>query len=272
MFYLLHGDDEFSSREHFKHLRQQGSFEFNQDIYYGAEVDVKTIIMTSTTAPFLTEQRLVVVQGLPKRKRGEGAGSDASAAPETKEASASSAKGKKGKKGKSGAPTRADFEKTLAELVPTLPDSTVLIVLVDEALSSTNALLKAAEKYGKVILSTLPKGAGLEKWIVQRAKLVNVKIAPDAVTLLANFTGNHLRLLANELDKLATYVGSGATITIEDVRKLSAQVQEARIFDMTDALANRNRQQALNILHDLLSDGEPPLRLISTITSQVRSL
>ncbi len=57
-----------------------------------------------------------------------------------------------------------------------------------------------------------------------------------------------------------------------DVRKLSAQVQEARIFDLTDALAQRNRKQALDLLHDLLADGEPPLRLISTITSQVRSL
>jgi DNA polymerase-3 subunit delta len=79
-------------------------------------------------------------------------------------------------------------------------------------------------------------------------------------------------LLANELDKLATYVGKGATINIDDVRQLSAQVQEARIFDLTDALAQRNRQQALNILHDLLSDGEPPLKLLSTMTSQVRSL
>ena len=44
------------------------------------------------------------------------------------------------------------------------------------------------------------------------------------------------------------------------------------IFDLTDALAQRNRKQALDLLHDLLADGEPPLRLISTITSQVRSL
>ncbi len=90
--------------------------------------------------------------------------------------------------------------------------------------------------------------------------------------MLANFIGSQLRLLANELDKLATYVGDSKTITADDVRKLSAQVQEARIFDLTDALAQRNRKQALDILHELLVDGEPPLRLISTITSQVRSL
>ena len=274
MFYLLHGDDEFSSREQLKKLRQQGNFEYNQDVYDGAEVDLTTLLITTTTMPFLTDQRLVIVEGLPKRKRGEAAGEAASSTPaEVNESGAKGSKTKRGKKSsKSGPPTRAAFEKTLAEHVATMPDSTVLILLVDEALDTANALVKAAEKHGKVIQSTVPKGAGLENWIAKRAKANNVKIAPDAVTLLANFIGGQLRLLANELDKLATYVGPGATITTEIVRQLSAQVQEARIFDLTDALAQRNRKQALNILHDLLSDGEPPLKLISTITSQMRSL
>ncbi len=271
MFYLLHGEDEFTSHEHLKKLRQQGDFGFNQDIYSGADSDVNVIVMSSNTLPFLSEQRLIVVEGLPKRKRGEvvqdAQNTSTSPAGET-------TKGGKARKGKKGSTTasRAGFEKVLAEHAARLPETTVLIVLVEEALDSNNALLKAAEKHGKVIQSTLPKGAALEKWITNRAKSIEIKIAPDAVSILANFIGNNLRLLANELDKLALYVGKGATIKIEDVRQLSAQVQEARIFDLTDALAQRNRKQALNILHDLLADGEPPLKLISTITSQVRSL
>jgi DNA polymerase-3 subunit delta len=278
MFYLLHGDDEFTSREQLKKLRQQGSFEYNQDVYDGAEVDLTTLFITTTTLPFLTEQRLVIVEGLPKRKRSEAASETTShaaspASTEPKEGSAKGSKAKRSKKSsKSGPPTRAAFEKALAEHIPTLPQTTVLILLVDEVLDAANPLVKAAIQHGKVIQSTIPKGAALEQWITKRAKTQNVKIAPDAVTLLANFIGGHLRLLANELDKLSTYVGPGATISVETVRQLSTQVQEARIFDLTDALAQRNRKQALNILHDLLSDGEPPLKLMSTITSQVRSL
>ncbi len=267
MFYLLHGEDEFTSREHLKKLREQGDFGFNQDIYSGADSDVNVIVMSSNTLPFLSEQRLIVVEGLPRRKRGETDGSNPSASP-----AGETTKGGKARKGKKGTTGRAEFEKVLAEHVAILPETTVLIILIEEALDSNNALLKAAEKHGKVVQSTLPKGAALEKWITNRAKSIEVKIAPDAVSILANFIGNNLRLLANELDKLAMYVGKGATIKIEDVRQLSAQVQEARIFDLTDALAQRNRKQALNILHDLLADGEPPLKLISTITSQVRSL
>ncbi len=270
MFYLFHGDDEFTCREQVKKLRQSGNFEYNQDTYNGADVDLTIITTTTDTMPFLTEQRLVLVEGLPKRKRGEAVTTETSAS--TSEASTKVAKGKKGKKSKPTALTRAGFEKALAEHVPFMPDTTVLILLVDEIIDAANPLVKAAEKHGKVIQCTLPKGAALENWITKRAKNSGVKVSSEATSLLANFIGNHLRLLANEIDKLATYVGEGKTINADDVRKLSAQVQEARIFDLTDALAQRNRKQALNILHDLLSDGEPPIKLISTITSQVRSL
>jgi DNA polymerase-3 subunit delta len=267
MFYLLHGEDEFTSREHLKQLRTQGDFGYNQDAYSGAEVTAKAVIMNSDTLPFLSEQRLIVVDGLPKKKRGESSGTSTTA-----EDTASGSKTKRGKKGSKTATGRAAFEKELAEHIAHMPETTVLIVLVEEVLESSNPLLKAAEKYGKVIQSSLPKGAALEKWITNRAKTTGVRITPEANALLANFVGNNLRLLASEIDKLALYVGEGATINVTDVRQLSAQVQEARIFDLTDALAQRNRKQALNILHDLLSDGEPPLKLISTITSQVRTL
>jgi DNA polymerase-3 subunit delta len=267
MFYLLHGDDEFSTREQLKKLRQAGDFGYNQDTYYGAEVDLKTIIITTTTLPFLSEQRLVVLDGLPKKKRGEGTATQA------KSETAKGSKSRKGKKGsKNTVLTRAAFEKALAEHSAQMPEATVLILLVEEPLEATNPLIKAAEKYGKVLQHMLPKGAALEKWIARRAQAAGVKVLPEAMSLLANFIGNNLRLLANEIDKLATYVGPGGTITANDVRQLSAHVQEARIFDLTDALAQRNCKQALNILHDLLSDGEPPLKLISTITFQVRSL
>lgn len=277
MFYLLHGDDEFSGREYLKKLKQDSAFAYNQDTYTGGEADFVTITTTCSTLPFLTEQRLIIVEGLPKKKRGETATpsqpiEDAAASAEAG-AMTRSGKARKSKKaGKTGTESRAGFEKALAEFIPHMPESSVLALLVDEALDASNPLVKAAEQHGKVIQHTLPKGAALESWISKRAKSIGVTIAPDAAALLANFIGNQLRLLANELDKLATYVGPGGVISAADVRSLSAQVQEARIFDLTDVLAQHNRKQALSILHDLLADGEPPLKLISTITTQTRSL
>ncbi len=262
MFYLLHGNDEFTCREHLKKLRKQGDYGYNSDTYVGGETPLPTLIATCDTFPFLTGARLVVLEGLPKKRKGEDASANAAAD-----------KPKKGKKSsKSSTETRGGFEKGLADYLARLPETTTLISLVDEELPASSPLLKAAHDHGKVIQCTLPKGAALESWIHKRTQALGVKITDEATSLLANFTGSQLRMLANEIDKLATYVGDRASIDVEDVRLLSASAQEARIFDLTDALAQRNRKQALDLLHDLLADGEPPLKLISTITSQVRSL
>lgn len=268
MLYLLHGNDEFTCREHLKKLRQQGDFAYNQDRYIGGEVALSTLTATCNTLPFLSEQRLVILEGLPKKRRGE----DSSASPEDAEAPAAGGKGRKKKGGRASSESRAGFEKGLAEAMAGLPDSTVLIVLVDEELSASSPLLKAAQAHGQVVLCTLPKGAALEHWIKRRVQSMGVKVSAEAVTLLADFIGNQLRLLANELEKLATYVGAGGVIEADHVRLLSAEVQAARIFDLTDALAQRNHTQALNLLHDLLADGQHPLALLPTITSQVRNL
>ncbi len=271
MFYLLHGNDEFTCREHLKKLRKQGDFGYNSDTYTAGETPLATILATCDTFPFLTEQRLVVIEGLPKKRKGEETAPSTLAIAQNESVDAPGMP-KKSKKSKNSSESRAGFEKALAEYAAHLPDTSVLILLLDDELPASSPLLKAAHEHGKVIQCTLPKGAALENWIGKRAHSAGVKITPEAVTLLANFIGNQLRMLANELDKLAMYVGARGVIEADDVRKLSAQVQEARVFDLTDALAQRNRKAALDLLHDLLADGEPPLRLLSTITSQVRSL
>jgi len=202
MFYLLHGDDEFSSREQLKKLRQQGNFEYNQDTFNGGEVNLATITAASNTMPFLADQRLVVVEGLPKKRRGESAtsapGDESGTGDSSTGTGGKGGKAKKGKRsGKGNTESRASFEKGFAEYVPHMPDTTVLIVLVDELLDANNPLLKAAGEHGKVIQSTLPRGGALESWISKRAKSLGVTIDGDAATLLANFIGNQLRLLAN---------------------------------------------------------------------------
>lgn len=271
MFYLLHGNDEFTCREHLQTLRQQGDFAYNEERYVGGEVSLATITATCNTFPFLSAQRLVILEGFPKKRRGADTTAGSSPA-EDREVRPAGGKGRKKKSSQASGETRAGFEKGLAEAIPGMPDSTVLIVLVDEELPASSPLLKAGQQYGQVLQSTLPKGAALESWIKKRAQSHGVKISGEAVKLLADFIGNQLRLLANEVDKLATYVGAGGTIDVKHVRLLSAQVQEARVFDLTDVLAQRNRALALNVLHDLLADGMHPLALLPTITSQVRNL
>src|SRR2546430_17529526 len=121
MFNLLHGDDEFTSHEQLKKLRQQGNFDYNQDSYSGGEVTLATITATCDTLPFLTDSRLVVVEGLPKKRRNETASSQSapsSANTDETTAPATAGTGSKANKGKqrskANTATHAGFDEGLA--------------------------------------------------------------------------------------------------------------------------------------------------------------
>ncbi len=280
MFLLFHGPDEFSAREELARVRQAHDFSHNVDTFAGADGDLSAILTTCDTVPFLSEQRLVVVEGLPKRRRaakGEtgGAGETDAGEMDAGEAApaakvASKGKGKKGKA--AGGPDPKAFAQGLADHVPHLPEATVLVVLVDEPLEAGHPLMAAAQRHGRARLFTPPKGERLDEWLVKRAGAAGVRLAPDAARLLAVEVGENLRLLAAEVDKLATYAGAGGTITAKDVRALTPAAHTARVFDLTDALARRDRTRALALLHELLAAGESPFGIIALTAFQTRAL
>lgn len=280
MFVLLHGPDEFSAREALARLRSSHDFGYNQDVFSGADGDAATIRNTCDTMPFLSEQRLVVVEGLPKR-RGGGKGSGADDAGEGKSegqpegaaaADAAPKGGGKGKKSKAAGPDPKAFAAALADYIPHLPETTVLVLVSDEQLKDTDALLRAAQRHGTVRLFVAPKGSQLEDWLVRRAEASGAKLTPDAARLLASEVGDNLRLLAMEIDKLSTYVGQGGQIRPADIRVLTPGSRAARVFDLTDALARRERSRALALLHELLSAGESPLGIVALTAYQTRTL
>lgn len=284
MFYLLHGADEFSAHEALARLRASPDVGYNQDIFSGAESSLETILAACDTMPFLSEKRLVVVEGLPRRKRGTKDDDDTEDGEEieaTAEVASASgapavgagAKGKRGKSaGKSAGPSPRAFAERLAAHVAKLPETTVLVVLVDEPLDAAHPLVTAAREHGRARLFAPPHGPQLEDWLDRRAQSLGVSLAPDAASLLPSEVGESTRLLASELEKLRTYVGAGGRIRVEDVRALSPAARQSRVFDLTDALARRDNKAALALLHELLAGGESPLGIVALTAFTTRSL
>lgn len=270
MFLLLHGADEFSAREELARLRESGDFEFNQDTFSGDDADFAQMRTICDTLPFLSERRLVVLLGLPKRKRGSGgdAGETDDGAESAEPAPKASGKGRK----KSGGADPKAFLQALADYAAHVPDTTTLVVVAGELLETSNPLLKAAQQHGKVRAFTVPKGAQLDEWISRRAQAGGARIAPDAARLLVESVGDNLRLLSSEIEKLCAYVGRDGRIGVEQVRALTPQISQSRVFDLTDALARRDRGRALALLHELLANGESPLGIVALTAAQTRAL
>ncbi len=295
MCLLLHGPAEFMAHEELAALRATGQFDLNENEYEGDATDLGQIFMTCDTLPFLSERRLVIVNGLPKPKRGAGAAKDEAgddeagddarggraepaSAPAEVAPTTMGAKGKgKGKKAKVGA-TRDPraYAQALADYAPHLPPTTTLVVVIittnKKALEATHPLVKAAQQYGKARACMPLQGAQLEAWLTSRARAAGAKLAPDAARLLVESQGDNRRALAGEIDKLSVYVGANGQIRAEDVRLLTPVARQAVIFDLTDALARRDRSRALNLLHELLANGESPLGIVGLTAYQTRSL
>jgi DNA polymerase-3 subunit delta len=275
MFYLFHGTDEFTKREELARLRATGGFDHNQDVFTGEEADLTAITLACQALPFLSAQRLIVVDGLPKRRRA-GKLADAEPADEQgaagSEAESASTPRTRGKRGARATLDAKAFAHGIADLATHLPETTVLVVLVDDEVEPASPLLQAAARHGAARHFPELKGSQIEGWLLRRAEAQGIRLAPDAAHALASAVGPSLRALANELEKLATYVGAGGTINAADVRLLTAATQPANRFELTDALARKDRTRALALVHEQLASGESALAIFGQIAYQTRSL
>lgn len=265
MFYLLHGEDEFSRTEAVAHLRQKlatddpAMADLNTTFLDGRQLAMGELRHACDTIPFMSDRRLVIVQGLLGRL-------------------AASGRSNKGAKVTSeGEPAwKRAFLAELGEYLPALPPTTRLILLESKKLPGGNPILKLARTKGEesgffVRAFSLPKEGELAGWIRRRTRDKGGKISQQAVVMLAALVGRDLRLLDQEIDKLLLYT-DGKEIAVDDVRSLVSRAREASIFDLVDAIGLCQTDRALRLLHAMLEDLAVPLYLLSMIARQIRIL
>ena len=115
------------------------------------------------------------------------------------------------------------------------------------------------------------KGGELARWIEDRARSKQARLGSGVAEELASCIGPDLRLIDQELDKLAAYA-LARPIARDDVRLLTPYAQEASIFDMVDALGHRRTPEAFRLLTRLRNEGAHPLYLLTMIVRQYRIL
>jgi DNA polymerase III subunit delta len=82
-------------------------------------------------------------------------------------------------------------------------------------------------------------------WVTQRRRVIKQK----AAMLLAEFLGNNLSRINNELEKLFINVREGEEVTAELIEKNIGISKEYNSFELTKALGERNNLKANRIIH-----------------------
>ena len=141
------------------------------------------------------------------------------------------------------------------------------LILIGKKLGAREKLLSAVQNAGEVYTFDQPKGKALIRWLAGHAKKMDLDLPEDVAEDLVNrCSGDKMRLL-QETDKLALYVDD-RTATHDDVAALCPADLQSNIFAFVDSLTAGQRDKALVMLEDLISTGEPPLRLTFMIRRQ----
>jgi DNA polymerase III subunit delta len=110
--------------------------------------------------------------------------------------------------------------------------------------------------------------------VQQRALDRGLTFSAEALEIFTLFTGGERRPIENELEKLDLYLGpERRDVSADDVRLLVPMSRAGIVFDLGNALAERNLNRALGLLDQLLFQGETAIGiLIVAIIPTVRNL
>ena len=110
--------------------------------------------------------------------------------------------------------------------------------------------------------------------LVQRlAKKRKLQFENGALELFVLLTGGDTRQIENELEKIDIYLGDARRINIDLVRELVPLSRAGVIFELGNALAERDLERALRLVRRLLDQGESAIGiLLVAIIPTVRNL
>lgn len=183
---------------------------FDLTIAYGKEISGRQILDVATRYPIVAERQIVII----------------------KEAQ--------------------DF-KEHAELLAYVkkPTPTTLLIFCHKngKLDARTTFSKALKEHAVIFESNKVPDYKLNEWIGQLLAFKKIAIKPDAEQLLAEYLGNDLTKINNEVEKLALNLKPGEVVTTALIEKFIGISKEYNFFELQKALANREKEKIYNILH-----------------------
>ncbi len=156
------------------------------------------------------------------------------------------------------------------------------LILTSDMVDKRKGLYKAIVEKGLAVDCSVPKG---ENWADRQAQgavlaeQMKTILSPFGKTLdkaafqkLVEITGFDLRMFAGNLEKLVQVVGDRKIIAVEDVESALPRTRQDPVFELTNAVTDRNVDAASFYLKSLLVRGFFPLQIIAAIINQMRKV
>lgn len=248
--YLLTGDEPYFidqiSQFIESNVLDDSEKEFNQTVVYGRDMDALQLLSIAKRYPMMSNYQVVVVREAQEMKALTGKENDD--------------EGSSSKKDKN--PLVDYFSNPL--------QSTVLVLCMKyKSPDKRTRLYKAIDKGGIIFTGKRLYDDKIAGWIETYLKGKKIKIQPEAAQLMAEHLGNDLSRIANECDKLLFNIKEGQPVTIDDVATNIGVSKEFNIFELQDALAQKDILKANRIVNYFGANpkANPLIMTISTLNS-----
>ena len=161
----------------------------------------------------------------------------------------------------------SDFIKNNMDII----SDSIVLVFIEEKVDK-NSVYEQIEKNGIITCIQELKAPQLVQKLKQIASMYKVKIDDRTANYLIEVSGTSMQNLINEIRKLIEYVGENGTINIDDVEALATKQIDSVIFELTDNLATRKIDKAIDVLDNLIYQKEPLQKILITLYNHFKKL
>lgn len=237
--YLFYGNEEYLKNYYEKKLKNSilnSNQAMNFDIFESKDINIDSIISSADTLPFMADKRLVLVKNSELFQN-----------------------------------IKKDEAEKMRQYLNDIPESTC-IVFIENEVDKRNKLYKVIQSIGHIVEFTAPKENELVTWLQREFKNSNKSIETKVAIYMLRAVGTNMELLINETQKLIAYKYNDNIITKEDIDLICVKSLEAKIFDMLDAMGNKNATKALEIYNNMIILKEAPIKILIMTIRQFRLL
>lgn len=153
-----------------------------------------------------------------------------------------------------------------------LPETACIVFYVRGKADGRKKMYQLLKKRATLVSFDPLDDQELTRWIAQRLDKNGKKISFACCQQLWFSAGRDLTMLANELDKLAAYLGERTEVTPGDIDAICVKSVEYKVFDLADTLLSGKGSKAMAMLDALLREGEERMMLLSILGRQCRQL
>lgn len=233
--YLLYGEEAYLKKqykERFVKAMLPVGDTMNYACYEGKNTDIKEVIDLAETLPFFAERRLILFEDTGFFKS---SGSD------------------------------------LADYISDMPETTCFIFIENEV-DKRSKLYKAVKAKGHIVELGVQDENTLRRWVQGLVKKEGKTMAQGDVAYFLNKVGTDMENITKELEKLVCYAMDRDALTREDIDAVCVTQITSHIFEMVNAVAEKNQRKALDLYYELLALKEPPMRILFLLTREYRIL